>query len=152
MNLSDQVRRQQPAAHLQHLDDVSAKENVKLSFFVFVCVRACVSQSSMEEEQRLSKSTSLLESQHHHLLHCLEKTTVSARTHNNTANASLFMLCVIFMLYTHFFILFFFFAQSHENVISCADLKQPFQCQDERQIVESPVRFFILHLPPSGQA
>ncbi|XP_075901968.1 A-type voltage-gated potassium channel KCND3 isoform X2 [Nelusetta ayraudi] len=30
---------------------------------------------SMEEEQRLSKSTSLLESQHHHLLHCLEKTT-----------------------------------------------------------------------------
>ncbi|XP_071332503.1 A-type voltage-gated potassium channel KCND3 isoform X1 [Trachinotus anak] len=32
-------------------------------------------QSSTEEEQRLSKSTSLLESQHHHLLHCLEKTT-----------------------------------------------------------------------------
>ncbi|CAG13348.1 unnamed protein product, partial [Tetraodon nigroviridis] len=32
-------------------------------------------QSSCEEEQRLSKSTSLLESQHHHLLHCLEKTT-----------------------------------------------------------------------------
>uniref|UniRef100_A0A672Z4T7 A-type voltage-gated potassium channel KCND1 n=1 Tax=Sphaeramia orbicularis TaxID=375764 RepID=A0A672Z4T7_9TELE len=31
--------------------------------------------SSTEEEQRLSKSTSLLESQHHHLLHCLEKTT-----------------------------------------------------------------------------
>ncbi|XP_056130983.1 potassium voltage-gated channel subfamily D member 3-like [Lampris incognitus] len=27
------------------------------------------------DEQRLSKSTSLLESQHHHLLHCLEKTT-----------------------------------------------------------------------------
>uniref|UniRef100_A0A667YQU2 Potassium voltage-gated channel, Shal-related subfamily, member 3 n=1 Tax=Myripristis murdjan TaxID=586833 RepID=A0A667YQU2_9TELE len=33
------------------------------------------------EEQRLSKSTSLLESQHHHLLHCLEKTTVSAHNH-----------------------------------------------------------------------
>ncbi|KAJ0036722.1 hypothetical protein NQD34_005399 [Periophthalmus magnuspinnatus] len=30
---------------------------------------------SNEEEQRLSKSTSLIESQHHHLLHCLEKTT-----------------------------------------------------------------------------
>ncbi|XP_071398599.1 A-type voltage-gated potassium channel KCND3 [Centroberyx affinis] len=30
---------------------------------------------SIEEEQRLTKSTSLLESQHHHLLHCLEKTT-----------------------------------------------------------------------------
>uniref|UniRef100_A0A3Q1B5T0 BTB domain-containing protein n=1 Tax=Amphiprion ocellaris TaxID=80972 RepID=A0A3Q1B5T0_AMPOC len=33
--------------------------------------------NSTEDEQRLSKSTSLLESQHHHLLHCLEKTTVS---------------------------------------------------------------------------
>ncbi|KAM3872602.1 LOW QUALITY PROTEIN: A-type voltage-gated potassium channel KCND3 [Diretmus argenteus] len=32
-------------------------------------------QSSIGEEQQLSKSTSLLESQHHHLLHCLEKTT-----------------------------------------------------------------------------
>ncbi|XP_028309836.1 A-type voltage-gated potassium channel KCND3 isoform X1 [Gouania willdenowi] len=32
-------------------------------------------QSSIDEDQRLSKSTSLLESQHHHLLHCLEKTT-----------------------------------------------------------------------------
>ncbi|KAM6924641.1 A-type voltage-gated potassium channel KCND3 isoform 1-T2 [Xenentodon cancila] len=32
-------------------------------------------QGSTEEEQHLSKSTSLLESQHHHLLHCLEKTT-----------------------------------------------------------------------------
>ncbi|CAL8276567.1 unnamed protein product [Boreogadus saida] len=32
---------------------------------------------SIEDEQQLSKSTSLLESQHHHLLHCLEKTTVS---------------------------------------------------------------------------
>uniref|UniRef100_A0A8D3DA94 Potassium voltage-gated channel, Shal-related subfamily, member 3 n=1 Tax=Scophthalmus maximus TaxID=52904 RepID=A0A8D3DA94_SCOMX len=31
--------------------------------------------TSSEEEQRLNKSTSLLESQHHHLLHCLEKTT-----------------------------------------------------------------------------
>ncbi|XP_054465174.1 potassium voltage-gated channel subfamily D member 3-like isoform X1 [Anoplopoma fimbria] len=31
--------------------------------------------NSTEEEQRLSKSPSLLESQHHHLLHCLEKTT-----------------------------------------------------------------------------
>ncbi|XP_055022435.1 potassium voltage-gated channel subfamily D member 3 [Boleophthalmus pectinirostris] len=30
---------------------------------------------SNEEEQHLSKSTSLIESQHHHLLHCLEKTT-----------------------------------------------------------------------------
>ncbi|KAM9758423.1 A-type voltage-gated potassium channel KCND3-like [Menidia menidia] len=28
-----------------------------------------------EDEQKLSKSLSLLESQHHHLLHCLEKTT-----------------------------------------------------------------------------
>ncbi|XP_026204891.1 potassium voltage-gated channel subfamily D member 3-like [Anabas testudineus] len=28
-----------------------------------------------EDEQKLIKSTSLLESQHHHLLHCLEKTT-----------------------------------------------------------------------------
>ncbi|XP_055788403.1 potassium voltage-gated channel subfamily D member 3 isoform X1 [Salvelinus fontinalis] len=32
-------------------------------------------QSSIEEEQQLSKNQSLLESQHHHLLHCLEKTT-----------------------------------------------------------------------------
>ncbi|CAL8367992.1 unnamed protein product [Lota lota] len=32
-------------------------------------------KSSIEDEQLLSKSTSLLESQHHHLLHCLEKTT-----------------------------------------------------------------------------
>ncbi|CAL8258807.1 unnamed protein product [Gadus morhua 'NCC'] len=32
-------------------------------------------QGSIEDEQQLSKSTSLLESQHHHLLHCLEKTT-----------------------------------------------------------------------------
>ncbi|XP_072305926.1 A-type voltage-gated potassium channel KCND3 isoform X2 [Eucyclogobius newberryi] len=31
--------------------------------------------SNEEEQQCLSKSTSLLESQHHHLLHCLEKTT-----------------------------------------------------------------------------
>uniref|UniRef100_A0A3B3VKS0 Potassium voltage-gated channel subfamily D member 3 n=1 Tax=Poecilia latipinna TaxID=48699 RepID=A0A3B3VKS0_9TELE len=31
---------------------------------------------SEEDEQKLIKSTSLLESQHHHLLHCLEKTTV----------------------------------------------------------------------------
>ncbi|XP_030640553.1 A-type voltage-gated potassium channel KCND3 [Chanos chanos] len=30
---------------------------------------------SMEEEQQLNKTTSLIESQHHHLLHCLEKTT-----------------------------------------------------------------------------
>ncbi|XP_005987703.1 potassium voltage-gated channel subfamily D member 3 isoform X2 [Latimeria chalumnae] len=30
---------------------------------------------SIEEEQQMSKSTSLIESQHHHLLHCLEKTT-----------------------------------------------------------------------------
>lgn len=29
-----------------------------------------------EDEQKLTKSVSLLESQHHHLLHCLEKTTV----------------------------------------------------------------------------
>ncbi|KAM4588495.1 A-type voltage-gated potassium channel KCND3-like isoform 2-T2 [Odontesthes bonariensis] len=28
-----------------------------------------------EDEQKLTKSTSLIESQHHHLLHCLEKTT-----------------------------------------------------------------------------
>ncbi|XP_067095993.1 potassium voltage-gated channel subfamily D member 3 [Osmerus mordax] len=32
-------------------------------------------QSSIEADQQLSKSRSLLESQHHHLLHCLEKTT-----------------------------------------------------------------------------
>ncbi|XP_039605370.1 potassium voltage-gated channel subfamily D member 3 isoform X1 [Polypterus senegalus] len=30
---------------------------------------------SGEEDQHLSKSTSVIESQHHHLLHCLEKTT-----------------------------------------------------------------------------
>ncbi|XP_016422683.1 potassium voltage-gated channel subfamily D member 3-like [Sinocyclocheilus rhinocerous] len=30
---------------------------------------------SLEEDQQLKKTTSLLESQHHHLLHCLEKTT-----------------------------------------------------------------------------
>lgn len=34
-------------------------------------------QGSLEEDQQLKKTTSLLESQHHHLLHCLEKTTVS---------------------------------------------------------------------------
>ncbi|XP_052460135.1 potassium voltage-gated channel subfamily D member 3 isoform X2 [Carassius gibelio] len=32
-------------------------------------------QGSLEEDQHLKKTTSLLESQHHHLLHCLEKTT-----------------------------------------------------------------------------
>ncbi|XP_016140092.1 potassium voltage-gated channel subfamily D member 3-like isoform X1 [Sinocyclocheilus grahami] len=32
-------------------------------------------QGSLEEDQQLKKTTSLLESQHHHLLHCLEKTT-----------------------------------------------------------------------------
>ncbi|KAK9528734.1 hypothetical protein VZT92_012881 [Zoarces viviparus] len=31
-----------------------------------------------EDEQKLTKSTSLLESQHHHLLNCLEKTTAHA--------------------------------------------------------------------------
>ncbi|XP_069389974.1 A-type voltage-gated potassium channel KCND3-like isoform X2 [Paralichthys olivaceus] len=31
-----------------------------------------------EDEQKLTKSMSLLESQHHHLLHCLEKTTAHA--------------------------------------------------------------------------
>ncbi|XP_043932893.1 potassium voltage-gated channel subfamily D member 3-like [Protopterus annectens] len=30
---------------------------------------------STDDEQHMSKSTSLIESQHHHLLHCLEKTT-----------------------------------------------------------------------------
>ncbi|KAG6931493.1 potassium voltage-gated channel subfamily D member 3, partial [Chelydra serpentina] len=30
---------------------------------------------SSDDEQHISKSTSLIESQHHHLLHCLEKTT-----------------------------------------------------------------------------
>ncbi|KAM6232924.1 A-type voltage-gated potassium channel KCND3 isoform 2-T4 [Spheniscus humboldti] len=30
---------------------------------------------STEDEQRMTKGTSLIESQHHHLLHCLEKTT-----------------------------------------------------------------------------
>ncbi|XP_019402375.1 PREDICTED: potassium voltage-gated channel subfamily D member 3 isoform X2 [Crocodylus porosus] len=30
---------------------------------------------STDDEQHISKSTSLIESQHHHLLHCLEKTT-----------------------------------------------------------------------------
>lgn len=83
MNLSDQVLRQQPAEHLPHL--ICAKTNIQQSSFVcFVCVCVCVLQSSTEEEQRLSKSTSLLESQHHHLLHCLEKTTVSAQTHTHT--------------------------------------------------------------------
>ncbi|XP_068451076.1 A-type voltage-gated potassium channel KCND3-like isoform X1 [Clinocottus analis] len=32
-------------------------------------------QDTEEDEQKLTKSTSLLESQHHHLLNCLEKTT-----------------------------------------------------------------------------
>lgn len=54
-----------------------------MSIILCVCV---VLQSSCEEEQRLSKSTSLLESQHHHLLHCLEKTTVSSNTHTHTHN------------------------------------------------------------------
>ena len=52
----------------------------KCGIALTVCVCVFFSQSSTEEEQRLSKSTSLLESQHHHLLHCLEKTTVSAHT------------------------------------------------------------------------
>lgn len=37
-------------------------------------------QGSTEEEQHMTKGTSLIESQHHHLLHCLEKTTVSTST------------------------------------------------------------------------
>ncbi|KTG47762.1 hypothetical protein cypCar_00014010 [Cyprinus carpio] len=37
--------------------------------------RAQKVQGSLEEDQQLKKTTSLLESQHHHLLHCLEKTT-----------------------------------------------------------------------------
>uniref|UniRef100_A0A672Z637 Potassium voltage-gated channel, Shal-related subfamily, member 3 n=1 Tax=Sphaeramia orbicularis TaxID=375764 RepID=A0A672Z637_9TELE len=44
--------------------------------------------SSTEEEQRLSKSTSLLESQHHHLLHCLEKTTVSESADHRSVMSS----------------------------------------------------------------
>ncbi|KAJ7402209.1 potassium voltage-gated channel subfamily D member 3-like protein [Pitangus sulphuratus] len=32
-------------------------------------------KGSTEEEQHMTKGTSLIESQHHHLLHCLEKTT-----------------------------------------------------------------------------
>ncbi|XP_056294295.1 potassium voltage-gated channel subfamily D member 3 isoform X2 [Pseudoliparis swirei] len=35
-------------------------------------------QDTEEDEQKLTKSTSLLESQHHHLLNCLEKTTAHA--------------------------------------------------------------------------
>lgn len=37
-------------------------------------------QGSTEDEQHMTKGTSLIESQHHHLLHCLEKTTVSTNT------------------------------------------------------------------------
>jgi len=37
-------------------------------------------QGSTEDEQHMTKGTSLIESQHHHLLHCLEKTTVSSST------------------------------------------------------------------------
>lgn len=44
-----------------------------LNYSVCVC-----NQGTEEDEQKLTKCTSLLESQHHHLLHCLEKTTVSA--------------------------------------------------------------------------
>lgn len=39
-----------------------------------------VMQGSTEDEQHMTKGTSLIESQHHHLLHCLEKTTVSSNT------------------------------------------------------------------------
>ncbi|KAJ0064320.1 hypothetical protein NL108_001634, partial [Boleophthalmus pectinirostris] len=47
---------------------------VRNVFFKFY-ENMCFLQGSNEEEQHLSKSTSLIESQHHHLLHCLEKTT-----------------------------------------------------------------------------
>lgn len=41
-----------------------------------MCVFVWLFQDTEEDEQKLTKSVSLLESQHHHLLHCLEKTTV----------------------------------------------------------------------------
>lgn len=41
-----------------------------------VCVSLWLFKDTEEDEQKLTKSVSLLESQHHHLLHCLEKTTV----------------------------------------------------------------------------
>ncbi|NWS35121.1 KCND3 protein, partial [Polioptila caerulea] len=44
--------------------------------FGFCSPPLCVAiQGSTEEEQHMTKGTSLIESQHHHLLHCLEKTT-----------------------------------------------------------------------------
>lgn len=79
MNFSDQVQKQLPAAHLQHLICDFLKRAFSIALIICVCVS--ILQSSTEEEQRLSKSASLLESQHHHLLHCLEKTTVSVHTH-----------------------------------------------------------------------
>ncbi|XP_049588478.1 A-type voltage-gated potassium channel KCND3 isoform X2 [Syngnathus scovelli] len=40
-------------------------------------------------EQKLPKSSCLLESQHHHLLHCLEKTTVGATPQNSVSSCLL---------------------------------------------------------------
>ncbi|NXC97618.1 KCND3 protein, partial [Certhia familiaris] len=39
------------------------------------CHPPTLCSGSTEEEQHMTKGTSLIESQHHHLLHCLEKTT-----------------------------------------------------------------------------
>lgn len=41
-----------------------------------VCASLWLFKDTEADEQKLTKSISLLESQHHHLLHCLEKTTV----------------------------------------------------------------------------
>lgn len=53
--------------------------NTTMSFESFNTYQLCVcvvTQGTEEDEQKMTKTTSLLESQHHHLLHCLEKTTV----------------------------------------------------------------------------
>jgi len=57
---------------------------------VCVCVCVCVSltKDTEEDEQKLTKSTSLLESQHHHLLNCLEKTTVGTLEHVSVSDST----------------------------------------------------------------
>lgn len=71
--------RYREGSQLPFTSNISSVPSLNSLFQVNDCACVCVSQSSCEEEQRLSKSTSLLESQHHHLLHCLEKTTVGTR-------------------------------------------------------------------------
>uniref|UniRef100_H3BGI5 Potassium voltage-gated channel, Shal-related subfamily, member 3 n=1 Tax=Latimeria chalumnae TaxID=7897 RepID=H3BGI5_LATCH len=62
---------------------------------------------SIEEEQQMSKSTSLIESQHHHLLHCLEKTTVKTAVLTSTP-PSQFLLGGFFSIR--------FYLQNHEFI------------------------------------